>query len=112
MKIIIVKKKLFEFVFRKHLIFTIGIVWLLIAELGSYLIRTMNLQYDDGGLGTILILGDFIYAFPFWAMAEFLSEFTPREINKYLNPVVIVLFIFMVSDFVAYKIRYRKQERQ
>ena len=43
------------------------------------LIETMDLQYDDSGLGTILILGDVVYAFPIWFFAEINM---PRLINE------------------------------
>ena len=80
------RKKFMFSMLKEHLIFMIGFVWVLIALLARFIIVAMNLQYDDGGLGTILILGKPIYAFPFWALAEISM---PLKINEFISPYMI-----------------------
>ncbi|MBC8377716.1 MAG: hypothetical protein H8E62_00935 [Planctomycetes bacterium] len=93
---------------KKHFILTIGILWLLLVLFADFVVVTMDLQYDDGGLGTILILGKVVYAFPFW----FVSEISmPLRINEVIPPELIVLLGFVVLDlFISKKIRKNDKE--
>lgn len=98
MKMTFVKLKIFAW---KHFVLTIGCIWLLVALLADFVIVILDLQYDDGGLGTVLILGRAVYAFPVW----FLSEISmPLKINEYLSPYIIALLGFVVLDLLISKI--------
>ena len=104
MKKVPVKLKLFM---KKHFILTIGIFWLLIALLADFVVTTMDLQYDDSGLGTILILGEAIYAFPFWLVSEVSM---PLKINEIVHPYLIALFGFVLLDLLVSGIIQRKRK--
>ena len=55
---------------KRHIILFVGIAFVLLDLIARYLVVSMDLQYDDGGLGTILILGGVVYSFPIWFFAK------------------------------------------
>ena len=80
---------------KKHKILFVGIAFVLLDLIAGILIETMDLQYDDSGLGTILVLGDVVYAFPIWVFAEINM---PIIINEY-DPYFMTIFAFGLLDF-------------
>ena len=90
---------------KTHFILTIGVFWLLIVLLTDFIVVTMDLQYDDSGLGTILILGDAVYGFPFWLIAKMM----PLKMIEVIHPYLITLLLFVVLDLLVSGIIQRKK---
>jgi len=88
---------------KSHWILITGAVWFLLVLAAHIVIKRANLQYDDGGLGTILILGKPVYAFPFWFFSE-----VDVLINRIIPPPFVGLLLFLIADVIACRVRRKK----
>ena len=94
---------------KKHFILTIGVFWLLIVLLADFIVVTMNLQYDDNSLGTILILGYAIYGFPFWLVSKVMISFGIHEV---IRPYLMTLLLFVALDLLVSGIKRLKARKK
>ena len=89
---------------KRHPFATYGILALVLFAI----IRALNLQYDDGNIGTILILSSAIWGFVYWAPQEFL--FAINNGNSFEGQIVIsVVFGFSICALADYLLAKRRK---
>lgn len=87
-------------IIKSHWVFLTGVFWFLLVIVVDVTIRTFDLQYDDGGLGTILILGEPVLAFPFWFFSE-----VDLFVNRIVPGWILVLLLFLTADIAIWSLR-------
>jgi len=93
---------MWEFI-KRHLFTTYGVL-----ALGLFLIiDVFNLQYDDGGIGTLLILSSPVWGFIYSVPSEILFKFNDgRAFEGQLTiSIIIGLIICLLADYVLSKKR-------
>jgi hypothetical protein len=86
---------------KRHPFTTYGVL-----ALGLFvIIDVLNLQYDDGGIGTLLILSSPVWGFVYWAPSEVLFKFNDGRAfeGHFVISIMIGLFICLLADYVLSK---------
>ena len=92
---------------RNHPFATYGVVALLLFVV----IHILNLQYDDGGVGSVLILSSPIWGFVYWAPQELLFTLNGGK-SFYGQPIVSFGVGFLTCLLADYFLVSRKKRNE
>lgn len=84
--------------------------WALVALVLHVCIIRLRLDYDDGGLGSILILSSSLWGFMYWLPHELLFALNRGHSfpGHWLAAVIIGLLLCFAADLVVRRLRRRK----
>ena len=95
---------------KRHPFTTYGVL-----ALGLFvIIDVFNLQYDDGGIGTLLILSSSVWGFIYWAPREVLFKFNDgREFEGQMAiSIMIGILICLLADYILTKMRNKNVKKE
>jgi hypothetical protein len=96
-------------IFKNHFIMTIGLFSFLMTFFARLATNHFDLQYDDGGIGTVLILGEPIYGFAFWLIAESFQKIS--SLSVYITGLLIFMCLDMIVVYCRKMLKFRQDKK-